>query len=906
MPDWQQEIRQRLAGLMLEPTREAEIVEELSQHLDDRYAELVACGAADEAAHCAALAELSESERLQQELLRVERAVAQGPVVLGAGRSNLMADILQDLRYGQRMLRNRPGFSAMVVLVLALGIGATTAIFSVVNAVLLRPLPYTEPDRLMMVFSTVERDGHSSSTGTVFGPDFIEWREQCRTCAQMAAYVGTWPGNLTGGTEPERVRIARVTDGLFATLGAKPALGRTFLPEETGRPLFGNDSPPVGSTAVILSYSVWQRRFGGDPSVIDRAVRIEGDNCTVVGVMPDGFNFPNEAEVWLPAALSARRDNAFLRVIARLQAGATEAQAQAELAAIASRLEQEFPQTNRGVGVNLVPLQAHVVGDVRTSLFVFLGAVSFVLLIACANVANLLLARAAGRQPEMAIRMALGASRWRIVRQLLTESLLLALLGGGLGLLLALWGLNLLVAVAPQEIPRLNAIVVDRWVLGFTLLISILTGIIFGLAPALQSSKPDLNTALKDGGRRTTGSTFRHRLRSLLVIAEVSLALVLLIGAGLLLKSFTRLRETSLGFNPDHVLTASVTLPESSYPKTAQVKAYYQQSLARLAARPEVQAVGIVSALPLGKNGARIQGDLTVEGEAAARDGVMASKLAIGADYFQAMGIPLLKGRLFDERDTEISAGVLIISESLARNLWPDEDALGKRLNIGFSGETWREAVGVVGDVRQDEVGAPLAQAIYQPVLQVADSRRWMLSDMTFVARTTTAPQGFAADLRSELQAVDKDLPLYDIAVMQQVIAQKVADPRFYTLLLGGFSTLALILAAAGIYGLIAYSVSQRTHEIGIRMALGAQAGDVVKLVVAQGMKLVLMGLVSGLAGAYALTRVLEGFLYQVSVTDPTTFALLALLLAVVALLACYLPARRATKVDPMTALRYE
>jgi putative ABC transport system permease protein len=906
MPEWKDEIMKRLAGSQLEPTREAEIVEELSQHLDDRYAELQACGATNETAHRAALAELSESEILRQELRRVERAVSQEPVVLGAGRSNIMEGLLQDLRYGQRMLRNRPGFSAMVVLVLALGIGATTAIFSIVNAVLLRPLPYQEPDRLMMVFAAVERDGRSEKTGTVLGPDFIEWREQCRTCAQMAAYIGTWPGNLTGGTEPERVRVARVTEGLFATLGVKPVLGRTFLPEEAGRSLFGNDSPPVGSTAVILSYSIWQRRFGGDPSVIDRAVRIEGDSCTVVGVMPDGFNFPNEAEVWLPAALSAKRDNAFLRVIARLQAGATEAQAQAELATIASHLEQSFPQTNRGLGVNLVPLQTYIVGDVRAALLIFLGAVSFVLLIACANVANLLLARAAGRQKEMAIRTALGASRWRIVRQLLTESVLLALLGGGLGLLLASWGLNLLIAVAPQEIPRLNAITVDRWVLGFTLLTSILTGIIFGLAPALQSSKPDLNTALKDGGRRTSGGTFRPRLRSLLVIAEVSLALVLLIGAGLLLKSFTRLRETSLGFNPDHVLTASVTLPEVIYPTITQAKAYYRQALARLATRPEAQAVGIVSALPLGKNGARIQGDLIVEGETAERDGVSASKLAIGADYFHAMGIPLLKGRLFNDRDTETAAGVLIISESLARSLWPDEDAIGKRLNIGFRGETWREVIGVVDDVRQDEVGAPLAQAIYQPYLQVADSRRWMLGDMTFVVRTAAAPQSFADSLRSELQAVDKELPLYDTAVMQQVIAQKVADPRFYTLLLGGFSTLALILAAAGIYGLISYSVSQRTHEIGIRMALGAQTVDVVKLVVAQGMKLVLTGLVIGLAGALALTRVLEGFLYQVSVTDPATFALLALLLAVVALSACYLPARRATKVDPAVALRYE
>jgi len=906
MRDWRKEIRQRLAALQLEPAREAEIIEEMSQHLDDRYAEMLSAGLTPAEASHAALAELSERELLERELRRVERAVVEEPVVLGATRRNIMAGLLQDLRYGQRILRNRPGFSAMVVLVLALGVGATTAIFSIVNAVLLRPLPYAEPDRLMMVFTAAERDGRSEKMGPAFGPDFVEWREQCQGCAQMAAYTGTWSGNLTGGNEPERVRISRVTKDLFATLGIQPLMGRTFLPEETGRTLFNTDSQSPANTAAILSYSLWQRRFGADSEVIGRAIRIEGDSCTVVGVMPNGFNFPGEAEVWLPATLSNKRDNAFLEVVARLQTGVTQTEAQSELTNIASRLEQAFPQTNRGLSINLVPLQEYISGDVRTPLFVFLGAVSFVLLIACANVANLLLARAAGRQKEIAIRTALGASRWRIIRQLLTESLLLSLAGGVLGLLLASWSLKILVAMAPQEIPRLNAIAIDLWVLGFTLLISVLTGVIFGIAPALQLSKPNLNVALKDGSKRATGIVFRHRLRGLLVVSEVALALVLLIGAGLLIKSFARLSETPLGFAPERVLVASITLPEAVYPKAAQVKAYYQQALERLAARPEAQAVGIVNALPLGKNGARIQGDLTVEGESTERPNLSATKLAIGKDYFQAMGIPLLKGRWFDERDTNDSAGVLIISEALARSLWPDEDALGKRLNIGFSRETWREVVGVVGDVRQNEVGAPPTRAIYQPYQQVLDSRRWMLGDMTFVVRTAAEPQRFADSLRSELQSIDDELPLYDVAVMQQVIARKVADPRFYTLLLTSFSTLALILAAAGIYGLISYSVSQRTHEIGIRMALGAQAGDVMKLVVGQGLKLVLTGLVIGLGGAFALTRVLSGFLYQVSVTDPMTFGLLSLLLAMVALSACYVPARRATKVDPAVALRYE
>ena len=817
-------------------------------------------------------------------------------------------DMFQDLRFGIRMLLKRPGFSAFAILVLALGIGATSAIFSVVNGVLLRPLPYPEPDRLMMVFPSSEHRGEHSSNAinTVTGPDYVEWRNQCQSCAQMAAHTGAQPGNLTGGAEPDRVRIARVTASLFATVGVQPMLGRTFLPEETGRLVFSSDSGATGNTAVILGYGLWQRRFGADPAIIGKTVKVEGDACAVIGVMPDGFSFPDEADAWLPVALNPKRNNAYLHVIARLQSGVTPAEAQTELTAIALRLQEGASQSNPELRVSLMPVQEYMVGNARPSLLILLGAVSFVLLIACANVANLLLARAATRQKEITIRSALGASRLRIVRQLLTESLLLGLLGGGLGLLLAFGVLNLLLAVAPQEIPRLNAVGIDRWVFGFTLLLSVSTGIIFGIAPALQSSRLDLNATLKEGGAQMIGGTARHRLRGLLVVAEVSLALMLLIGAGLLLKSFTRLRETRLGFSPEHVLTASLTLHEADYPTAAHVKAYYQQALARLAARPEVQAASIINALPLGKNGARIQGDLTVEGDTAERPGARARKLAISPDYFRALGIPLLKGRAFDEHDTSDSPGVLIISEALAGGLWPDQEALGKRLNIGFSGETWREVVGVVGDVKQQELGERASPAIYQPYSQVLNSRRWMLGDLTFVIRTAAQPQSFAAGLVSELQTVDKQLPLYDVAPMEQVIAQKVADPRFYMLLLSSFSALALTLAAAGIYGVISYAVTQRTHEIGIRMALGAEVGDVLRLVISQGMKLVLAGLAIGLTGAFALTRLLTGFLYQVSTTDPMTFTALSSLLVAVALLACYLPARRAAKVDPMVALRCE
>jgi putative ABC transport system permease protein len=813
-------------------------------------------------------------------------------------------EMFQDLRYGLRMILNRPGFSAVVVLVLALGIGATSAIFSVVNSVLLRPLPYPEPDRLMMVFSASEQNGRREIDGPLTGPDFSELRNQCRSCAQMAAYGGTWASNITGGVEPDRVRVARVTESLFATLGAQPVLGRTFMPEEVGRPSSTNDMQTIGSAAVILSYGLWQRRFGADPAVIGKTVKVEGEACAVIGVMPDGFNFPKEAEAWRPIAPSQTRNNSYLRAVARLQPGVTQAQAQAELSTITRRLEQELPQTNRGIGVNLISLQERVVGNARSSLLIFMGAVSFVLLIACANVANLLLARAATRQKEMAMRAALGAGRLRIIRQLLTESLLLALTGGGLGLLLAFWILKLLIAFAPQEIPRLNAIGIDPWALGFTLLLSILTGVIFGLAPALQASRPDLNVTLKEGGALVTGGASRHRLRGLLVIAEVSMALVLLIGAGLLLKSFTRLRETTLGFNPGHVLTASVTLPEATHPTAAQVKAYYQQALTRIAARPEAQAAGLVNSLPLGGSG--IGGNLTVEGETEERPGVRADKLAVGGDYFPALGIPLLKGRAFDDRDTADSPAVVIISEALARGLWPNEDAIGKRIDIGLGGRAWREVVGVVGDVRQGELGEPPAMSLYQPYQQVSERLRWFVEEMTFVIRTTAEPLSFVASLRGELQAVDRELPMHSVATMEQVIAKSVADPRFYTLLLGSFSTLALILAAAGIYSVISYSVTQRTHEIGVRLALGAQSGAILRLVVRQGMSFTLAGLAIGLGGAFALTRVLSDFLYQVSVTDPPTFALLSVLLAAVALLACLIPARRATKVDPLVALRYE
>jgi len=821
--------------------------------------------------------------------------------------NDLMETLIRDIRYGIRSLLKRPAFTAVVVLVLALGIGANTAIFTVVNAVLLQPPPYPEPDRLLRVFSALGRENIRETGGTVFAPDFVEWSTQCHTCEHLGAYTLPWPSNLTGGAEPDRVRVARVSYDLFATLAILPLLGRPFTPDEAARPVFTSKSTAAAvNTSVVLGYSLWQRRFGADKAVLGKTVKIEGDNCTIVGVMPAGFKFPNEADAWLPVSLGTKRDNRFLNVVARLRAGVTPSQAQAELETIARRLGQEFPITNRELSVDVVPLQQSMVGEVRPVLLIFFGAVSFVLLIACANVASLLLASAATRQREMAIRAALGASRLRIVRQLLSESVLLSLLGGALGLLLATWIVNLLVAAAPQQIPRLNAIEIDRWTLGFTFLLSLVTGVIFGLAPALQSARLDLNSTLKEGSSQLAGGGARHRLRSLLVVSEIALSLVLLIGAGLLVKSFARLRATPLGFDSARVLTASITLPEASYPTMASVKSYYQQALARIVSRPEVQAASVVNALPLGNNGARIRGDLTIEGEATERPGLRVNKVGISPDYFRVLAIPLVKGRPFTDHDTADSPGVVIISESLARTAWPNQDPIGKRLNIGFGGETWREVVGVVSDVKQQEIGEPSSVSLYQPFLQVADKRRWFLGDMTFVVRTAAEPQSFAATLRDELANIDKELPLYDVKVLKDVVSEQFTDPAFYTLLLGSFSGLAIVLAAAGIYGLISYATAQRTHEIGIRMALGARSGDVLRLVIRQGMKLVLAGIAIGVAGAFALTRVLSTFMYQVTVTDPATFIGVSFLLAFVALLACYIPARRATKVDPLVALRYE
>jgi predicted permease len=860
--------------------------DELAFHLSSRIDALVHAGFTREQAVRRARLEFGNPEAWQDSCR-------------DARRLHLIDDAGVDLRFAWRTLRRNRALSAAVIVTLALAVGATTAIFSVVNGVLLRPLPYPEPDRLFIV-GALNNDGRIS---TVVGPDFTEWRAQCPSCGQLAAYSGTWPSNVSGGTEPVRVRVSRVTDNLFSTVGVQPVLGRTFLPEETGRPLFGGGQTPI--TAVILSYGLWQR-LGEDRSIVGRTVTVEGDVCTVVGVMPRGFAFPDDADAWVPVEISETRNNAYLRVIARLGSGVTSDSARAQLEVVANRLNEQRYEERRLTGITLMPLHEYVVGRIRSSLLVFMGAVGLVLLIACANVANLLLAQAAARPRELAVRSALGAGRSRIVRQLLTESLLLSVLGGIAGWILAVGLVRAFSTLAPSDIPRVDAVSVDGWMLAFTLGLSVVTGLLFGLAPVVRAASPDLNASLQEGTARAAGGAERNGIRKLLVVAEVAIASVLLIGAGLLIKSFVELHRAPIGFDPTGSLSASITLPESTYPTTARARAFLQTALERISALPDVRAAAIVNALPLSREGARINGDFAIDGESRGRRGAWGRKLAVGGEYFRAVGIPLVKGRLFTERDAEDAPAVVVISESLARRFWPNQDPLGHRVNTGFSARTWSEIVGVVGDVKHDEVGEPLMGAVYHPYRQIADSRRWFLGDMSFVVRTSGPPERAAGALRDAVAHIDKDLPLYAVMSMTDVVADRITDPRFYTLLLASFSLLALVLATAGIYGLVSYSVTQRTHEIGIRVALGAHAGSVLRLIVADGMLLVTIGSAIGIAGALASTRVLSRFLYGVTPTDRGTFVAISLVLAAVAMLACYLPARRALKVDPILALRRE
>ncbi|MCI0489447.1 MAG: ABC transporter permease [Blastocatellia bacterium] len=805
-----------------------------------------------------------------------------------------MDNLFQDLRYAFRTLIKRPGFTVVAVLALALGIGANTAIFSVVNGVILRPLPYTEPDRLAMVWLDNRRQGIREDITSY--PNFIDWRDQNQVFEGMAGFR-SWRQSLTGTGEPEELRGASVSANFFQIMGTSPSLGRGFTAEE---------ETPGKDNVVILSHGLWQRRFGGDSNLLGRTLTLGGRIVTVVGVMPVGFQFPKDAEMWDPLApserLKAARSSFWLPVIGRLRPGVTPAQAQAEMDTIAGRLEQQYPESNAGYGINIVPLHDQVVGKVRPALLVLLASVAFVLLIACANVANLLLARAAERQKEIAIRTALGAGRWRIIRQMLTESLLLAALGGGLGLMLATLGVDALVAISPADLPRMENADLDVRVLGFTLFVSLLTGFIFGLVPALQASKPELNETLKEGGRTETGGVQGQRIRSLLVVFEMAIALMLLIGAGLMIRSFQRVYQVDLGFNSDRLLTVGLSLPRSKYADGASLKAFYKQLEERLAAVPGVESVGSTSQILLPElTNSTI---FSVEGRAPEPE---AQRLevpydTVTPDYFKTMGMALAQGRTFTEQDGPDAEQVVVINEAMARRYWPDTDPVGKRFKYGDpdSNSPWMTVVGVVRDTRRQGLDRTIRIESYLPYAQAP------FRSMYVVVRAAGDPLALASTLRDTVWSLDKDLPVANIQTMEQILSETTAQRRLNMLLMGLFAAVALILAAVGIYGVMSYSVTRRTREIGIRQALGATRRDVLRMIIKQGMIIAFAGVVIGLAASFALTRVMSSLLFEVSATDAFTFAVTSLALAGVALLASYIPAHRATRVDPMVALRYE
>jgi putative ABC transport system permease protein len=803
-----------------------------------------------------------------------------------------MTTLLQDLRYGIRMLLKNPGFTIVAVLALTLGIGADSAIFSVVNAVLLRPLPYPDSERLVILR---ERSPQLEGMSVAY-PNFIDWREQNSTFENIGVFRRQ-SFNLTGSGEPERLVGAQMSADVFATVRVNAARGRVFTNDE---------DKPGANPVVVLSHGLWQRRFGGDLNILDQTLTLDGRSFTVIGIMAPDFQFPRAGtELWTPVGLSSkdpgwenRGNHPGLTGIARLKPGATFAQAREDMEIVAVNLEKQYPDANAGSRLTIIPALENAVRSIRPALLVLLGAVGFVLLIACANVANLLLARATTRQKEIAIRTALGASRGRIIRQLLTESILLSAAGGALGLLLARWGVKLIVAISPNSIPRATEIDLDGRVVAFTVGVSLLTGIIFGLVPALQSSKPDLNETLKDAGRGSTAS--RHLFRSGLVVSEVALTLVLLIGAGLMIRSFYRLQQVDPGFNCDRLLTFNISLPPKKYPEDQQKINFYEQLAEKLRALPGVQTVGVSSGLPLGNNG--WQTSFRVEGQPEPEPGhtPLTEACIATPDYFQAMGITLLKGRSFTEQDVKDGPRVTLIDEEFARRYWRGEEAVGKNIKTSRT-DPPITVVGIVRRVKMDGLNEDSNRVqSYFPFRQLPNG------GMTIVIKTANDPMGIVSAARQQVLEIDPDQPVYGVNTMEQIRSDSIAPDRLTLMLLASFAAVALILAGVGIYGVMAYSVTQRTHEIGIRMALGARQGDVLGMVIRQGMKLAVVGLAIGLGGAWLTTRLMTSLLFGVSATDPMTFAVISVVLAGVALGACFVPARRATKVDPMIALRYE
>jgi putative ABC transport system permease protein len=890
-------LRSWLQTILRRARMESEMDAELRFHMEAYAEDLVRGGVPREEALRRARLEFGGIENAKEEC-REARGV------------HFVETLLQDLRYGLRTMLRSPGFTVTAVLALALGIGANTAIFSVVNAVLLRPLPYDQPDRLMQVWHTPpQKSFPGMPIFTVSPANFLDWRNQNHSFEGMAAY-GFGRYTITGSGHPETLHVVAATNGLLSILHAQPLLGRGFLDSE-----YEADH----EHEVLLSYGLWRSYFAGNPDVVGKNIQLNAQTFTVVGVMGPEFDFPissnsdSRTQMWKPLAWTDReravRDNHNYGVIARLKAGVTLQQAQAELDAISNRLAQEYPNDNKGWGAIAIPMRDDLVGDVRPALLILLGAVALVLLIACANVANLMLARALSRRKEVAVRTALGATRRRLLQQALSETLLLAFAGGTLGLVFAHYGVILIVKFLAQRLPRSNEIALDGWVLVFTLGISLLTGFAAGLLPALRMSKADLNEALKQGLGRTAADSGGGRTRNVLVVSEVALSLMLLIGAGLLIRSLWALHHVNPGFDPSRVVTMAVSVPPGKFAEPQQQIGYFGRVLDRVRSLPGVQSVGLIDILPLSDDGSHQP--ISVEGRPPApmADLPEVDVRLISPGYMSAMHISLLNGRDVDDSDVAGRPGAVLISESMAKSFWPNEDAIGKHLTLYFFPDVPRVVVGVVADVKMTALNETQpAPTLYFPLAQLSPVRgaAWRSIPMSLAVRTSAAPLSVLPAITGAIRETDVDVPLLNIRTMDDSVSASLAPERFTMLLLGSFAGLALLLAVVGIYGVMSYSVSRRTNEIGIRVALGASRGDVLLLVVRQAMLLALVGAAIGIAGALALSRLMASQLYGVRPTDPVTFISVAALLLIVALAASYLPARRAMRVEPMAALRYE
>ncbi len=810
-----------------------------------------------------------------------------------------METLRQDLRYALRRMLKSPGYTAVIVVALALGIGVNTAIFSVADAFLLKPVPFLDADRLVMVLE--KRPNAGDDWSSVANANYLDWKSQSQSFEHLAAYDG-FDANITGGDHPEQVQGFLVTANFFEALAVKPAMGRTFLPEEDQR---GHEQ------VVVLSHGLWERRFGSDPDLIGKTVSLNAKKCVVAGIMPKGFDFPMTTELWMPLAMDPKqrdiRDSHELEVVGRLNPGTSTLQARAEMEAIAGRLEQTYPQTNKGWGVWVKPIREHVTGDLtRQYTLMLLVAVAFVLLIACANVANVQFARATGRQKEIAVRLALGASRWRLVRQLLTESVMLSLLGGVLSLLLAQWSIGLILGHMPPDVARYIAgwkdISLDGRALLFTLAIAVLSGVISGFAPAIQSSRPDLNEALKESGRSSTGGRRRQRLRNALVIAEVSLALVLLTGAGLMAKSVYALVNVHKDYVPESLLTLRLKLPESKYKERHQMAAFYDQLLRGLESVPQVQAAAVITKVPFA-NGT-VTSVFNIEGQAAPEKGELRSGMlqSVSPNLFSMLHIPLREGRILSDVDGPEAPRVVVISESLSRRYWSSESPIGKRIKLGRddADSSWMTVVGIVGDVKYSWFDRGPQPTIYSAYQQAP------LPYTYLSIRTSGEPTAIIPAVRSQIAGVDSEQPVFNVKTLERVISESVVGLSYVAVMMTILGLIALVLASVGVYGVMAYSVTERTHEIGIRMTLGAGQSDVLRLVMGKGLVLTGAGIVIGMAMSVGLAQLLASLIFGVSATDVTTFGGVALALATASLLACYIPARRASRVDPMIALRYE